>query len=105
MVLKWPTLQQRRLFSSFTECYKTINSLNGLDPSKCFTFALVFRSLKANHRFKLKSVSATLSSFNIFFIRIIDKWNNLPKEIADVENLNIFTSKLRRYLTSVSAGY
>ena len=28
----------------------------------------------------------------------------MPKEIADVENLNIFTSKLRRYLTSVSAG-
>ena len=90
MVLKWPTLQQRRLFSSLTECYKTINSLNG--------------PLKANHRFKLKSVSATLNSFNIFFIRIIDKWNNLPKEIADVENLNIFTSKLKRYLTSVSVG-
>ena len=104
MVLKWPTLQQRRLFSSLTECYKTINSLNGLDPSKFFTFARVFRPLKANHRFKLKSVSATLHSFNIFVIRIIDKWNNLPKEIADVENLNIFTSILKRYLTSVSVG-
>ena len=102
--LKWPTLQQRRLFSSLTECYKTINSLNGLDPSKFFTFARVCQPLKANHRFKLKSVSATLNSFNIFFIRIIDIWNNLPKEIADVANLNIFTSKLRRYLTSVSVG-
>ena len=49
-------------------------------------------------------MSATLHSFNIFFIRIIDKWNNLPKEIADVENLNIFTSILKRYLTSVSVG-
>ena len=28
----------------------------------------------------------------------------MPKEIADVENLNIFTSKLKRYLTSVSVG-
>ena len=68
MVLKWPTLQQRRLFSSLTECYKTINSLNGLDPSKFFTFALVFRPLKANHRFKLKSVSAPSHSFNILFL-------------------------------------
>ena len=34
--LKWPTLQQRRLFSSLTECYKTINRLNGLDPSALF---------------------------------------------------------------------
>ena len=65
MVLKWPTLQQRRLFSSLTE---TINSLNGLDLSKFFTFARVFRPLKAYHRFKLKSVSATLNSFNILFL-------------------------------------
>ena len=61
-------LKQRRLFSSLTECYKTINSLNGLDPSKFFTFALVFRPLKANHRFKLKSVSAPSHSFNILFL-------------------------------------
>ena len=37
--LKWPTLEQRRLFSSLMECYKTINSLDGLDPSAFFTFA------------------------------------------------------------------
>lgn len=61
-------LKQRRLFSSLTECYKTINSLNGLDPSIFFTFALVFRPLKANHRFKLKSVSAPSHSFNILFL-------------------------------------
>lgn len=61
-------LKQRRLFSSLTECYKTINSLNGLDPSKFFTFALVFQPLKANHRFKLKSVSAPSHSFNILFL-------------------------------------
>ena len=36
MVLKWPMPQQRRLFSSLTECYKTINSLNRLDPSNFY---------------------------------------------------------------------
>lgn len=63
MVLKWPTLQQRRLFSSLTECYKTINSLIGLDPSKFFTFARVFRPLRA-----------TLNSFNILllFVELIN---------------------------------
>ena len=35
-LLKWPTLEQRRLFSSLIECYETINSLNGLDPSAYF---------------------------------------------------------------------
>ena len=70
-LLKWPTLEQRRLFSSLIECYKTINSLNGLDPSAFFTFANDFQQLRANHRFKLKLASATLNSFkHSFFIRI-----------------------------------
>ena len=38
-LLKWSTLEQRRLFSSLIECYKTINRLNGLNPSAFFTFA------------------------------------------------------------------
>ena len=44
-VQKWPTLQQRRLFSSLAECYKTIYRLNGLDPSKLFTFGRDFQDL------------------------------------------------------------
>ena len=85
---------------SLIECYKTINRLNGLDPLAFFTFAHDFRPLRANHRFKLKLTSAILNSFkHSFFIRIIDKWNNLPKEVAEAENLNIFKNRLRRYLT------
>ena len=91
MFLKWPTLQQRRLFSSLTECYKTINRLNRLDPSAFFTFAHDFWPLGANQCFKLKFAFATSNSFkHSFFIRIIDKWNNLPKKIAEAENLNTF---------------
>ena len=98
-LLKWPTLEQRRLFLSLTECYKTINRLNGLDPSAFFTFANDFRPLRANHRFKLKLASATLNSFkNSFFVRITDKWNNLPKEIAEEENLTNFKNRLKRHL-------
>ena len=56
-----------RLFSSLIECHKTINSLNGLDPSAFFTLANDFRPLRANHRFKLKLASATLNSLNHSF--------------------------------------
>ena len=105
-LLKWPLLEQRKLFSSLIECYKTINRLNGLDPSAFFTFAHDFRPLRANHRFKLKLTSATLNSFkHSFFIRIIDEWNNLPKEVAEAENLNIFKNRLRRYLIDFSSEH
>jgi len=105
-LLKWPTLEQRRLFSSLIECYKTINRLNGLNPSAFFTFAHDFRPLRANHRFKIKLTSATLNSFkHSFFVHIIDKWNNLPKEVAEAENLIIFKKRLRSHLADFSSEH
>ena len=39
----------------------------------------------------MSTVSATLNSFkHSFFTRISDEWNNLPKEIAEAENLILF---------------
>ena len=99
-LLKWPTLEQRRLFLSLIECYKTTNRFNGLNPSAFFTFANDFQPLRANHHFKLRLASAILNySFkNSFFVRITDKWNNLPKEIAEAENLNNFKNRLKPHL-------
>ena len=105
-LLNWPTLEQRRLSSSLIEGYKTINKLNGLDPVAFFTFAHDFRPLRANHRFKLKFASANLNSFkHSFFMRIIDKWNTLPKDIAEAENLNIFKNRLRCHLANSFSEY
>ena len=94
-VLKWLTLHQRRLFSSLTECYKTANSLNGLHPFEYFTFAHDFRPLRTNHRHKLKPLAAKLNSFKYSFCAsIVNKWNNLPKIVAEAETLNIFKSRV-----------
>ena len=106
IVLKWPTLKQRRLFSSLTECYETLNRPNGLDATAFFMFARDFRSSRSNHRFKLKFASATLNSFkHSFFIRVIDKWNYLPKEIAEAKNLNIFENRLTCHLANFSSEH
>ena len=100
-VLKWPTRHQRRLFSSLTECYKTANSLNGLHPFEYFTFAHDFRPLRTNHRHKLKPLPAKLNSFKYSFCAsIVNKWNNLPKIVAEAETLNIFKSRVRRHFTN-----
>ena len=100
--LKWPTLEQRRSFSLLTECYKTINQLNGLDPLEYFTFAHEYRPLRANHRFKLKCKLAKLNCYKYsFFIRIVNDWNKLPREVAESENLNVFKDRLKRYLMHI----
>ena len=54
--LKWPTLQQRRLLFSLTECYKTINRFNGLDSSSFFMFIIkvYYQSLLFNFISEIK---------------------------------------------------
>ena len=104
-VLKWPTLHQRRLFSSLTECYKTANSL-GLHPLEYFTFAHDFRPLRTNHRHKLKPLPAKLNSFKYSFCaNIVNEWNNLPKKDAEAETLNIFKNRVRRHFTNVLGNF
>ena len=71
--LKWPTLHQRRLFSSLTECYKTVHSLKGLHPFEYFTLAHDFQPLRANYRHKLKPLPTRLNSFKYsFFVNIVN---------------------------------
>ena len=104
-VLKWPTLHQRRLFFSLTECYETANSL-GLHPLEYFTFAHDFRPLRTNHRHKLKPLPAKLNSFKYSFCAsIVNKWNNSPKIVAEAETLNIFKSRDRRHFTNFLGNF
>ena len=93
--LKWPTLEKRRILSSLTECYKTINGLNCLNPHEFFNFADKYRPLRSNHRFKLKTKSAKLNCYkHSFFLRIVNLWNNLRKETAEAKDLRTFRNKL-----------
>ena len=98
-ILQWPTLEKRRDYLSLVECYKTIHSLNGLDPSMYFTFASNFRQLRSNHCYKLKSVMAKLNSYKYsFFVRVIPIWNSLPEYVAEAESLMAFKERLRIHL-------
>ena len=63
-VLKWPTLHQRRLFSSLAESYKTVNSQRAT-PILVFYICTWFRPSRANHRHKLKPLPARLNSLSI----------------------------------------
>lgn len=87
--LKWPSLEKRRTLSSLTECYKTINEPNCLNPYEFLSFADKCRPLRSNHRFKLKTKSAKLNCYkHSFFLRIVNLWSNLRKETAEARLKN-----------------
>ena len=88
-------IRKRRTLSSLTECCKTINELNCLNPHEFFSFADKYRPLRSNHRFKLKTKSAKLNFYKLsFFLRIVNLWNNLRKEPAEAKDLRSFRNKL-----------
>ena len=98
-ILQWPTLEKRRELLSLIECYKTVHGINGLEPSKYFTFASDYRQLRSNHCYKLKTVLAKLNSYKYsFFVRIVPIWNSLPEHVAEAESLMAFKGRLRTYL-------
>ena len=93
--LQWSTMEKRRTLSSLTQCYKTVNGLNGINPHDFFNFADKYRPLRSNHRFKLKTIPAQLNCYkHSFFIRIVNSWNNLRKETAEAKDLKSFKNKL-----------
>lgn len=97
MKIDWNDLngQQWRTLLSLTDCYKTINGLNCLNPHEFFNFADKYRPLRSNHRFKLKMKSAKLNCYkHSFFLRIVNLWNNLRKETAEAKDLRTFRNKL-----------
>ena len=51
-------------------------------------------STRANHSFKLYVKSARLDCYKYsFFIRIVSKWNDLPRDIVEAESLHHFKNR------------
>ena len=94
---KWPSLSDRRNYLSLTECYKFVVWIFMIS-SNSQKLGLQ-ASTRANHPFKLYVKSARLDCYKYsFFIRIVSKWNDLPRDIVEAESLHHFKNKLHHYL-------
>lgn len=59
---------KKRPLWSLTECYKTVNWLNNMNPHNFFTFANKYRPLPSNHHCKLKTIPPQLIVTNLHFL-------------------------------------
>ena len=92
-LLKWPSLSDRRNYLSLIECYKFVFGFYHLNFYDFFEFSKV-GSTRANHPFKLYVKSARLDCYKYsFFIRIVSKRNDLPRDIVKAESLHHFKNK------------
>ena len=91
---KWPSLSDRRNYLSLTECYKFVVWIFMISSNSQKLQLGLQASTRANHPFKLYVKSARLDCYKYsFFIRIVSKWSDLPRDIVEAESLHHFKNR------------
>ena len=94
------SLEKKGLLTDVTFLYKVNNGIINIDVSKILDF-----HSEANHfsprskdflTLKKKYARTNVSKYS-FFHRIIDMWNQLPFDIRDSDNVNIFKSGVKKF--------
>ena len=91
--LQWPTLQLRRKISRLQTLYRIIHKEYPLSVPSYFTS--MKRSTRLYHpkRFILPN-SFTNAHQNSFYPKTLRDWNNLPSNIIELNNIDLFTELL-----------
>ena len=97
-MLHWPSLSSRRAYFSLVECYKIVFGLSHLDFEEFFEFAKV-KSTRVNHSYKLYFESSRINCLKYSFCNnVISYLNNLPSNVVEAGNLELFKCKLKYFL-------
>ena len=96
------SLEKRRSLTDVTFLYKVnVGNIN-IDVSKILDFhsAANCFSLKSRDFLTLKKKYARTNVLKYsFFHRIIDMWNQLPFDIHYSDNVNIFKSRVKKFIS------
>ena len=95
-ILGLPTLLYRRKRCDLIQVYKILNHIDKLDTSSFFE--LHEGSRTRGHNFKLKKRSSRLNMrANTFSQRVVNNWNNLPRQCVNSSSVNSFKSSLNNH--------
>ena len=94
------SLEQRFIRGDLIEVYKIINNLDNIKSHNLFTFN--DNSRTRGHEFKLnKPRFNSQIRKHSFSQRVIDRWNLLPQDIVNSQSLNIFKSRLDKFMSNL----
>ena len=98
-LLNWQTLEKRREFLSLVQCYNIVFGIDSLPFSDFFELTKCNRT-RADHDYKLYVKAVILNCYKSysFFVRIVNAWNNLPKDVLHAGSLPLFRNRLRIYI-------
>ena len=93
-------MEKRRKYLSLDQCCKIVFRLDRL-PFQGF-FELTKRNrTRANHDYKLYVKSTMRNYYKYpFFVRIVNKWNELPKDVVYAASITLFQNRLKIMYTT-----
>ena len=94
------TLEDRRIRGDLIEVFKLTHGLTNIDPSQFFEYAPVgLGPATRGHNLKLSVPHVRLDVRKYFFsVRVIKLWNDLPADVVNSANLNIFKARYDKYI-------
>ena len=88
--LKWPSLQQRRVWADVTLMYKVVNCLIAV-PVNYHPITATIRSTRRSHSMKFIPIQTRINAYqNSFFPRTVTTWNFLPESCITSASLDAF---------------
>ena len=96
-VLRLHSLETRRLRGKLIEVFKILNKLENIDYKKLFRYDYNNITRSNGHKLCYKRFRTNVAK-NLFTYDIIEKWNNLPHEVVNSDDINSFKNKLDKFL-------
>ncbi len=94
--LQLSTLENRRSYFDLVECHKLIHAV---ESCKCSEQLQLRRSNTRGHLYKLIAGTSNLDvRFHFFTERVVNSWNSLPPEIANVDDHRYFKRALQKHM-------
>ena len=94
--LGWRTLEQRRIDSRLSLCYKIVNNLVAIPFEEYFTRN--HRNTRSSHSLALRPISTTTDYYKFsYFPRTITHWNALSPDIPSLPTLEKFNAAVSRF--------
>ena len=93
--LQLPSLMHRRRRGDMVQMFKIFNKSVDVDED---SYVNLQGGKTRGHRFKLRKTKATKhSKINVFSVRVIDNWNELPANAIDAKSTDSFKNQLDKH--------